>query len=223
MPLESNEFDGAFKRKAPNRAPRRRQAAADEDPDSSVPTAQAGAPKKSGWGDSPGKPVADDEGGGAGPGAGRRRRGAADADVDEEEAPTQHRIASMDDEEEDTNTAFIPDLEDEEEDLGKQVAVAPSLKSSRVQTIAELDEEIDMALPSSSEVGVDLAVLQSFLTPQEHCLEEDVPWDVEHELQAIASEMQKELEDREGTSLPGQVSPKRKGGGAVAAPEAAIS
>ena len=36
MPLESNEFDGAFKKKAPNRAPRRRQAALDEDPDSSV-------------------------------------------------------------------------------------------------------------------------------------------------------------------------------------------
>jgi len=34
--MESNEFDGAFKKKAPNRAPRRRQAAADEDPESSV-------------------------------------------------------------------------------------------------------------------------------------------------------------------------------------------
>lgn len=34
--MESNEFDGAFKKKAPNRAPRRRQAAVDEDPDSSV-------------------------------------------------------------------------------------------------------------------------------------------------------------------------------------------
>ena len=34
--MESNEFDGAFKKKAPNRAPRRRQAAADEDLDSSV-------------------------------------------------------------------------------------------------------------------------------------------------------------------------------------------
>ena len=223
MPLESNEFDGAFKRKAPNRAPRRRQAAVDEDPDSSVPTAAAGAAKKSGWGDSPGKPVNPDEGeGGGGGGFGRRRRGAADADAeDADEAPTQGKIASMDDEEEDTNTAFIPDLEDEEEDLGKQVAVAPSLKSSRVQTIMELDEEIDMALPSSSEVGVDLAVLQSFLTPQEHCQEDDVPWDVEHELQTIASEMQKEMEEREGTSLPGQVSPKRKGGGAAAAaPEA---
>ena len=97
--------------------------------------------------------------------------------------------------------------------LGQQVAVAPSLKSSRVQTIMELDEEIDMALPSAADVGVDLSVLQSFLTPQEHCQEEDVAWDVEHELQIIASEMRKEIEEREGSVLPGQVSPKRKQGG----------
>ena len=37
-----------------------------------------------------------------------------------------------------------------------------------------------------------------------------MPWDVEHELQTIASEMQKEREEREGSVLPGQVSPKRK-------------
>jgi len=114
----------------------------------------------------------------------------------------------MDDDDE--APAFIPDLEDEEEDLGRQVAVAPSLKTSRVPTIMELDEEIDMALPSTSEAGVDLSVLQAFLTPQEHCVEEDVPWDFEHELQSIASEMQKEREGREGSVLPGQVSPKRK-------------
>ena len=95
------------------------------------------------------------------------------------------------------------------EDLGKQLAVAPSHKTSRVQTIMELDEEIDMALPSTSEVGVDLSVLQSFLTPQEHVQEDDVPWDVEHELQTIASEITKESELREGNTLPGQVSPKR--------------
>ena len=34
--MESNEFDGAFKKKPPPRAPRRRQPVADEDPDSSV-------------------------------------------------------------------------------------------------------------------------------------------------------------------------------------------
>ena len=171
-----------------------------------VPTAPAAdGPKKSGWGDSPGAPDPD-----AAPKPGRRRRGAADADDEEEpvEAPVQQTISSMDDDDE--PAGFIPDLEDEEEDLGKQLAVAPSLKSSRVQTIMELDEEIDMALPSTSEVGVDLSVLQSFLTPQEHVQEEDVPWDVEHELQTIASEMTKEKEEREGTQLMGATSPKKK-------------
>ena len=137
-----------------------------------------------------------------------RWRAADDDDEPQQEAPTHHHIASMDDD--DSAPAFIPDLEDEEEDLGRQVAVAPSLKSSRVQTIMELDEEIDMALPSSSEMGVDLSVLQSFLTPQERCQEEDVPWDVEHELQTIASEMTVEREEREGNVLPGSVSPKKK-------------
>lgn len=206
--MESNQFDGAFKKKESRRAPRRRQAAADEDPDSSVPTgpaAEPSGPKKSGWGDSPGGPSGDS--GDSKPG---RRRRAADNDDDEPEAPepTRHAIASMDDEE---PAGFIPDLEDEEEDMGKQLAVAPSLKSSRVQTIMELDEEIDSAaLPSASEVGVDLSVLQSFLTPQEHVLEEDVPWDVEHELQTIASDFTKEKEERDGTALTGMSSPTKK-------------
>jgi len=208
--MESNEFDGAFKRKAPPRAPRRRQAAEDEDPESSVPTAGGGGKegvKKSGWGDSPG---GGDDTGGAAPVP--RRRRSVDAEEEETSAEpkvSQHAIASIGDDEE--PTAFIPDLEDEEADLGGKVAVAPSLKSSRVQTIDELDEEIDMALPSASEVGVDLSVLQSFLTPQEQVQEEeDVPWDFEHELQTIGSELRKEAELREGTNLPGQASPKRK-------------
>ena len=177
------------------------------------PAAEPSGPKKSGWGDSPGGPSGD--GGESKPG---RRRRAADNDDDEEATdapePTRHAIASMDDDE---PAGFIPDLEDEEEDLGKQLAVAPSLKSSRVQTIMELDEEIDMALPSASEVGVDLSVLQSFLTPQEHVLEEDVPWDVEHELQTIASDLTKEKEEREGTALTGMSSPKKKKAAAAAA------
>ena len=101
-------------------------------------------------------------------------------------------------------------LEDEEVNLGQQLAVAPSLKTARVPTIMELDQEIDMALPSTSEVGVDLSVLQSFLTHQDLCQEEDEPWDVEHELQTIASELQKEREARDGTALTGPVLKKGK-------------
>jgi hypothetical protein len=227
--MESNEFDGAFKKKMPMPR-RRRQAAADEDLESSVrssspsfatctparsslvsrgdepffsrrvpqvPTAAAATSgeAKKGWGDSPTR--GDDQP--AAP-AGRRRRGAGSATEPEPEAvPTQHAIASMEDD--DGPAAFIPDLEDAEEDLGRQVAVAPSLNQSRVPTIEDLDEEIDLALPSASEVGVDLSVLQAFLLPHEHVQEEDVAWEVGHELQTIASEMQREAEEREGTAL----------------------
>ena len=103
-------------------------------------------------------------------------------------------MESVDDD--DGPSSFIPDLEDEEEQLTLTVAQAPSLKSSRVQTIQELDEEIDMTLPSTSEIGVDLSVLQSFLTPQQQVLEEDVPWNFNLE--------------RESATLPGQTSPKKK-------------
>jgi len=201
--MESNEFDGAFKKKPPPRAPRRRQAAADEDLESSVPTAAAN--KKSGWGDSP-------EGGEKAPVS--RRRRAADKDDDDDDGDSQpvttQSIAHMDDADDDEGMTYIPDLEDEEEQIGLAVAVAPALKSSRVQTITELDEEIDMALPSTSEIGVDLSVLQSYLMPQEQVQEEDVPWDFEHELQMIASEMQQEQEQREGSVLPGMQSPSKK-------------
>ena len=122
----------------------------------------------------------------------------------------------MDDDDGDTGV-YIPDLEDEEENIGLQVAVAPSHKSSRVPTIAELDREVDVALPSQSEVGIDLSVLQSYLTPQEQLTEEDVPWDFEQELQTLASELQREQEQRESAALPGQLSPKKAGKATVGA------
>ena len=71
--MESSEYDGAFKRRAPARAARRRQVTEDEDPDSSVPTAPAAA-KKSGWGDSPGGNSGSAEEGGPTAGASRPLR-----------------------------------------------------------------------------------------------------------------------------------------------------
>ena len=146
------------------------------------------------------------------------REASVEGGADEPKQTSQ--IASMDDD--DGNVAFIPDLEDEEEDLGKQVAVAQNYQR-QLPTLMELEEELDMQLPSTAEVGIDLSVLQSFLTPQEMCQEEDVPWDIDFELQTIASEMQKELEQREGKALPGEIKKvgggvsKKEGGGAAAA------
>lgn len=167
-------------------------------PTNSAGTPKADGPKKSGWGDSPdahAEPAKEP--------AGRRRRGQQEA---QEEAvvqtATRHGL-----EDDDGPDAFIPDLEDEAEDMARQVAAAPSLKSSRVQTIDELDEEIDTALPSTSEVGVDLSVLQSYLTPAEYVHEDDTEWKFEHQLQVIASEMQRETDERDSTTLPASSSP----------------
>ena len=38
--------------------------------------------------------------------------------------------------------------------------------------------------------------------PQEQLQEEDIPWNFEHELQVLASELQREQEEREGSRLP---------------------
>jgi hypothetical protein len=177
-----------------------------------VPTnASAGAgAAKSGWGDSPTKDAAEDSAKKVP--KGRRRGGGADESTAveaPESPPTRQQVAHMQ-EEEDGPMAYIPDLDDEEEALTLQVAVAPSHASSRVPTIAELNEEIDMALPATNEIGVDLSVLQAYLMPQEQLEEEDVAWDVEHELQTLASELQREQEERDGTVLPGQASPAKR-------------
>jgi len=155
-----------------------------------VSTPVAGS-KKSGWGE-----TCDDDGGGGSAPLPRRRR--APEGEDEPVSGIRNKHDEDDDDGDNDAAPFIPDLEDEAEDMARQVAAAPSLKSSRVQTMKELDAEIDMALPSTSEIGVDLAVLQSFLSPQEQVQEEDVAWDPEKELRALASEMAREQEEREG-------------------------
>ena len=89
-------------------------------------------------------------------------------------------------------TTFIPDLENEEEDFAKQVACAPELLSGRVQSIDELDQEVDVSIQSRHEIGVDLGVLNTFISPPKHLVEDDERWDMERELQSIASEMARE-------------------------------
>lgn len=49
----------------------------------------------------------------------------------------KHDIAQMDDADNDTIAHLIPDLEDEQEDMARQVAEAPHLTKSRVQSIKE--------------------------------------------------------------------------------------
>ena len=189
--MESNDFDGAMRQKERVRAPRRRQVQENEDEESSVPV---GGAKKSGWGDMD-TPA---EGAAAAPPRGRRRQ------VEEEEvteSKISHNPKHDQDSDDESPAMMIPDLDEEQaEDITRQVAEAPSLKSSRVQTLKELDQEIDRALPPASEIGVDLSALMRFLTPQEQVQEDDVPWDYGQELQMLASQMTKE---EEALALPG--------------------
>lgn len=71
-----------------------------------------------------------------------------------------------------------------------------------MQTIKELDQDIDRALPPASEIGVDLSALMSFLSPQDQVQEEDVPWDYDLELQKLASQMAAEEEGEAEASAP---------------------
>lgn len=193
--MESNEFDGNFRKKEPVRVPRRRQAADDAEPDDSVPTPVAGS-KKAGWGETGND---DDDTGAIAPMPRRRRQQEEDSLTSTIQTRNKHDSEEDDVDEE---TPIIPDLEDDQEDMAKQVAAAPSLKSSRVQSIKELDLDIDKALPSASEIGIDLGVLQSFLTPQEQVQEEDVAWDVDKELQELVSEMAREQDERDADIEP---------------------
>ena len=71
------------------------------------------------------------------------------------------------------------------------MASAPSLKTSRIQTIEQLNRAIDTALPSAGEVGVDLGVLQAYLLPQEQLRENtDEVWDFDTEMRKLMSELQ---------------------------------
>ena len=99
-----------------------------------------GGAKKSGWGDAP---TNDDES--TTSAAPPRRRRAPDADDDDEDENTRkhdaktssnkHDIAEINDDDNDTIANLIPDLEDEQEDMARQVAEAPHLTKSRVQSI----------------------------------------------------------------------------------------
>merc|ERR1740115_220882 len=94
---------------------------------------------------------------------GRRRQ------VEEEEvteSKISHNPKHDQDSDDESPAMMIPDLDEEQaEDITRKVAEAPSLKSSRVQTLKELDQEIDRALPPASEIRVDLSALMRFLTP----------------------------------------------------------
>lgn len=118
-----------------------------------------------------------------------RRRRLPKAEQTTEPATSSRNQHKVDD---DDDVVIIPDLEDDENtSIALQVAKTAEYQR-QVPTIQELDAEIHMALPSAAEMGVDLSVLQAYLTPAAYTKEEDETWDIAWELQNIASEIAKE-------------------------------
>ena len=183
--MESNEFDGAFKKKE-FRPPRRRRVVEDTaEEESSSPTPAPAAGSKKGWGENDDM----DDQVGAAPAI---RRGRPRA----EEAEKEPGVRNQPQDDDDGDLPIIPALEDETDTVARQVASAPSLKTSRIQTIEELNRAIDTALPSAEQVGVDLGVLQAYLLPQEQLQEKaDEVWDFDTEMRKLMSELQTERDE----------------------------
>ena len=190
--MEGSDFDGAHRRAAGAPGPQGGHggAARRELRRSRRAAAAAARPRRrdvGGWGD--------DGGGGERRGCPAPRRRAAEENSPPAVEQTRNRHFD-DDDGSDGGLNLIPDLDDEEaEDVTRQVAVAPALKTSRVPTIEELDAEIDLALPSASEIGIDLTALPKFLAEGAGAGGGRAV-DYEHEVGKLASEMQAEIDAR---------------------------
>mmetsp|Transcript_22730 Transcript_22730/g.38965 ORF Transcript_22730/g.38965 Transcript_22730/m.38965 type:complete len:239 (+) Transcript_22730:69-785(+) len=211
---ESSDFDGAFKQKENFKpAGRRRQRFVEEDqPEDAAEGTEKVAPKAAkasawGMGDEDGGasaagaslPAADGQSSAAAPKGRRRGQSGTDGSTDissmgasEDTSAKPRRAETVEDE-----MPTIPDLEDElEEDITRQVAAPPKIRNNRVQTIKELDHDIKYSLPSA-DIGIDLSLLASTLSPQDQVLEEDVPWEFEALLAEVSAEIQAEEDKKE--------------------------
>jgi hypothetical protein len=90
---------------------------------------------------------------------------------------------------------IIPVLEEEEEEAElTTVAEAPKVRSMRVQSMMELDQDLRFSLPAQATTGIDIGLLTSALPPQS-CIEEpDEEWQFEILLQEVARELTEEQE-----------------------------
>ena len=92
----------------------------------------------------------------------------------------------------------IPDLEDDQarEDITQQVAAAPKNITRRVQSLAELEKDMQYALPAAN-TGLDLGLLTSALCPQTLVMEADERWEFSALLEVVSQELHTEQEARE--------------------------
>eukprot|EP00735_Rhodelphis_limneticus_P012156 TRINITY_DN5358_c0_g1::TRINITY_DN5358_c0_g1_i1::g.24223::m.24223 TRINITY_DN5358_c0_g1::TRINITY_DN5358_c0_g1_i1::g.24223 ORF type:complete len:223 (-),score=67.88,sp/A8HYP5/IFT43_CHLRE/31.60/3e-22,IFT43/PF15305.1/1.3e-26,Herpes_LMP2/PF07415.6/10 TRINITY_DN5358_c0_g1_i1:107-775(-) len=101
----------------------------------------------------------------------------------------------------------IPSLEDDQEDdFNRQVADAPRVRNTRVQSLRELDKDIKFSLPASGEAEIDLTILSAVLTPQEKIVEDDQVWEFDQVLQDVSYELQAETDKLEEGDAPASTS-----------------
>lgn len=92
----------------------------------------------------------------------------------------------------------IPELDaDNDEDITRQVAAPPKLRSNRVQTIKELDHDIQFTLPTNNDKEIDLSLLTACLCSAEQVAEPQVLWEMDSLLAEVASEINQEVESLE--------------------------
>lgn len=69
------------------------------------------------------------------------------------------------------------DNEDYEEEILKSVAAPPTVTAHKIIKIADLNNDIAKAVPSSVEPGIDLSVLTQLIRPVDDLIEADMSWD----------------------------------------------
>eukprot|EP00762_Andalucia_godoyi_P005270 ANDGO_06766.mRNA.2 Intraflagellar transport protein 43 len=123
------------------------------------------------------------------PPSGPRRRAGVNSD-----AGNTNNNLMMSDDDSDAIPA-IPDLDDEsaaDETAMQTVSDAPTVLSTKVQSLKELDREVRYFLPQPDDPDVDLGALVSTLAPAEHVFEDDAIWDPQAVFTEIISQMDDE-------------------------------
>ena len=152
--------------------------------------------KKGGWGDISSPPV---KKGGWGDGPVSNSTEAAEAIPEPKEIKFgRRRGGNQNDtkgrgEVEDTivDLDMIPDAEEEtKEDITTQIADAPHVKAAKVQSLRDLNNDLDFNIALGQKDGIDLSLLTSFLIPKEVIdMEVDELW----EFDVLYSDLQSEL------------------------------
>ena len=127
--------------------------------------------------------------------------------ADDDDGPSSGRGGGRgrDDSSDDGDMPVIPDLDDnnDEDDMTAQIAAPPSLKVGRVQTINELDRDLQKfsgfySAMDEADRNMNLKLLTKALAPQEDIQEDDKPWVWDRLFTEVSSALQAEWTENDG-------------------------